>query len=57
MLALSIKKTNPVRRLTPSDRKYLCLTYVYITRLRNHLRSDNSVEIESIRGVGYKLKC
>ena len=30
---------------------------VYITRLRNHLRSDNSVEIESIRGIGYKLKC
>lgn len=30
---------------------------VYITRLRNHLRSDNSVEIESIRGVGYRLKC
>ena len=30
---------------------------VYITRLRNHFKEDPSVEIESIRGVGYKLKC
>lgn len=30
---------------------------VYITRLRNHFKEDSSVEIESIRGVGYKLKC
>ena len=29
---------------------------VYITRLRNHFKEDPSVEIESIRGVGYKLK-
>ena len=29
---------------------------VYITRLRNHFKEDNSVEIESIRGVGYRLK-
>lgn len=28
---------------------------VYITRLRNHFKSDESVEIESIRGIGYKL--
>ena len=30
---------------------------VYITRLRNHFKDDQSVEIESIRGVGYRLKC
>ena len=30
---------------------------VYITRLRNHFKEDTSVEIESVRGVGYKLKC
>ena len=30
---------------------------VYITRLRNHFKADDSVEIESVRGVGYKLKC
>lgn len=30
---------------------------VYITRLRNHFKEDSSIEIESIRGVGYKLKC
>ena len=30
---------------------------VYITRLRNHFKENSSVEIESIRGVGYKLKC
>lgn len=29
---------------------------VYITRLRNHFKEDSSVEIESIRGVGYRLK-
>ena len=29
---------------------------VYITSLRNHLKADPTVEIESIRGVGYKLK-
>ena len=29
---------------------------VYITRLRNHLKADASVEIESVRGIGYKLK-
>ena len=29
---------------------------VYITRLRNHFKEDPSIEIESIRGVGYKLK-
>lgn len=29
---------------------------VYITRLRNHLKADPTVEIESVRGVGYKLK-
>ena len=29
---------------------------VYITRLRNHFKEDDSVEIESIRGVGYRLK-
>ena len=29
---------------------------VYITRLRNHFKSDPGVEIESIRGIGYKLK-
>ena len=33
-----------------------CLN-VYITRLRNHLKEDSSVEIESVRGIGYKLKC
>ena len=30
---------------------------VYITRLRNRLKADGTVEIESIRGVGYRLKC
>ena len=29
---------------------------VYITRLRNHLNADPTVEIESVRGVGYMLK-
>ena len=29
---------------------------VYITRLRNHLKEDPSAEIESVRGIGYKLK-
>ena len=29
---------------------------VYITRLRNRFKSDDSVEIESVRGVGYRLK-
>ena len=29
---------------------------VYITRLRNHLKADPGVEIESVRGVGYLLK-
>ena len=29
---------------------------VYITRLRNHFKEDSSVEIESVRGIGYKLK-
>ena len=29
---------------------------VYITRLRNHLKADPTVEIESVRGVGYMLK-
>ena len=29
---------------------------VYITRLRNHFKTDPTVEIESIRGIGYKLK-
>ena len=29
---------------------------VYITRLRNHLKADPTVEIESVRGVGYQLK-
>ena len=29
----------------------------YITRLRNHFKSDPGVEIESIRGIGYKLNC
>ena len=29
---------------------------VYITRLRNHFKEDPSIEIESVRGVGYKLK-
>ena len=29
---------------------------VYITRLSNHLKADPTVEIESIRGVGYLLK-
>lgn len=29
---------------------------VYITRLRNHLKADPSVEIESVRGIGYKLR-
>ena len=29
---------------------------VYITRLRNHLKADPTVEIESVRGVGYLLK-
>lgn len=28
---------------------------VYITRLRNHFKEDSAVEIESIRGIGYKL--
>ncbi len=28
---------------------------VYITRLRHHLEEDNSIEITSIRGTGYKL--
>ena len=30
---------------------------VYITRLRNQFKSDPGVEIESIRGIGYKLNC
>lgn len=30
---------------------------VYITRIRHRLEADPSVGIESIRGVGYKLKC
>ena len=30
---------------------------VYITRLGNHFKSDPGVEIESIRGIGYKLNC
>lgn len=29
---------------------------VYITRLRNHLKADPTVGIESVRGVGYLLK-
>lgn len=29
---------------------------VYITRLRNHLKADPTVEIESVRGVGYLFK-
>lgn len=29
---------------------------VYITRLRNHLKADPTVEIESVRGIGYLLK-
>lgn len=29
---------------------------VYITRLRNHFKADPTVEIESVRGIGYKLK-
>ena len=29
---------------------------VYITRLRNRFKEDPSIEIESIRGIGYKLK-
>lgn len=29
---------------------------VYITRLRNHLKGDPSIEITSIRGVGYRLE-
>lgn len=29
---------------------------VYITRLRNHFKADPTVEIESVRGVGYRLK-
>ena len=29
---------------------------VYITRLRNHFKTDHTVEIESVRGIGYKLK-
>ena len=29
---------------------------VYITRLRNHFKADPSIEIESVRGIGYKLK-
>ena len=29
---------------------------VYITRLRNHLKADPTVQIESVRGVGYMLK-
>ncbi len=29
---------------------------VYITRLRNHLKADPGVEIESVRGVGYMLR-
>lgn len=29
---------------------------VYITRLRNHLKADPTVEIGSVRGVGYMLK-
>ena len=30
---------------------------VYITRLGNHFKSDPGGEIESIRGIGYKLNC
>jgi DNA-binding response OmpR family regulator len=30
---------------------------VFITKLRKHLKSDPSVEILNIRGVGYKLLC
>lgn len=30
---------------------------VYITRLRNHFKASPNIEIESIRGVGYKLSC
>lgn len=29
---------------------------VYITRLRNHFKADPSIEIESVRGIGYRLK-
>ena len=29
---------------------------VYITRLRNHLKVDPTIEIESVRGVGYLLR-
>lgn len=28
---------------------------VYITRLRNHFKADPSIEIESVRGIGYRL--
>ena len=30
---------------------------VYISRLRHYLDGDPSVEIENVRGIGYKLKC
>lgn len=30
---------------------------VFISRLRHHLSEDSSVEIVSVRGVGYKLRC
>ncbi|MBQ2958999.1 MAG: winged helix-turn-helix domain-containing protein [Alistipes sp.] len=29
---------------------------LYITRLSNHLKADPTIEIESVRGVGYLLK-
>ncbi|MBR6631105.1 MAG: winged helix-turn-helix domain-containing protein [Alistipes sp.] len=29
---------------------------LYITRLSNHLKPDPTVEIESVRGIGYLLK-
>lgn len=30
---------------------------VFITRLRKHLATDPAIEIESIRGIGFRFKC
>lgn len=52
------------------DRKHVLLTIwgddsffnartmdVFVTKLRKHLRHDNSIEILNLRGVGFKLLC
>ena len=51
--------TRPLLKELWGDDNYFNLRSlnVYITRLRNHFKSDPGVEIESIRGIGYKLNC